>query len=43
MEIEEREFKPTRDKKETIKFYTKNDFQRIEDTQYLVKNMDYIY
>ena len=26
-----------------IKFYIKNGFERIEDTQYLVKNMDYKY
>ncbi len=43
-EIERKEFKPTSDKKKIeklIKFYAKNGFQRIEDTQYLVKNMDY--
>lgn len=43
-EIEEKEFKPTSDKKrieKLIKFYAKYGFQRIEDTQYLVKNMDY--
>ena len=27
---------------ELIKFYERNGFKRIEDTQYLVKNMDYI-
>ncbi len=26
-----------------IKFYAKNGFTRIENTQYLVKNMDYKY
>lgn len=38
--------KPSSDKKEIeklIKFYAKNGFQRIGDTQYLVKNMDYKY
>ena len=43
-EIEGKEFKPTRDKKKIeklIKFYTENGLQRIKDTQYLVKNMDF--
>ncbi len=45
-EIEGKDFKPTRDKKKIeklIKFYAKNGFTRIENTQYLVKNMDYKY
>lgn len=45
-EIEEKEFKPTRDKKKIeklIKFYTKNGFERIDNTPYLVRNMDYKY
>lgn len=45
-EIKGKEFKPTSDKEtieKLIKFYAKNGFQRIEDTQYLVKNMDYRY
>lgn len=45
-EIKGKEFKPTIDKKaieKLIKFYAKKGFQRIEDTQYLVKNMDYRY
>lgn len=44
-EIKVKEFKPTRDKnkiEKLIEFYTKNGFQRIEDTQYLVRNMDFI-
>ena len=43
-EIEEKKFKPTRDKKKIeklIQFYSRNGFQRIEDTQYLAKNMDF--
>lgn len=43
-EIEEGEFKPTRDKKKIkklIKFYTNNGFQSIGNTQYLVRNMDF--
>ncbi|MBQ3413935.1 MAG: GNAT family N-acetyltransferase [Clostridia bacterium] len=43
-EIEGKEFKPTRDKKKIeklIKFYSRNGFQRINDTQYLAKNMDF--
>ena len=45
-EIEEKEFKPTRNKKKIenlIRFYAKNGFERIENTQYLVKNMNYKY
>lgn len=45
-EIDGNKMKPSSDKKEVeklIKFYTKNGFHRIEDTQYLVKNMDYRY
>ncbi len=45
-EIEGKDFKPTRDKKKIenlIKFYAKNGFTRIDNTQYLVKNMDYKY
>lgn len=45
-EIKKKEFKPTRDKKKIeklIRFYAKNGFERIENTQYLVKNMDYKY
>ncbi len=45
-EIEEKKMKPSSDKKEIeklIKFYAKNGFHRIEDTQCLVKNMDYRY
>lgn len=45
-EIEGKKMKPSSDKKEIeklIKFYAKNGFQRIGDTQYLVKNMDYKY
>ncbi len=44
-EIENDKFKPTRDKKKIkklIDFYTKNGFERIKETQYLVKNMDKI-
>ncbi len=44
-EIEEKEFKPTRDKnkiEKLIKFYSKNGFIRIKDTRYLVHNMDFI-
>ena len=40
------EFKSTRDMKKIeklIKFYVKNGFQRIENTQYLTINMDYKY
>ena len=43
-EIDGKEFKPTRDKKKIeklIKFYTENGLQRIKNTQYLVKNMDF--
>ena len=43
-EIEVDELKPTREKKKIeklIEFYTRNGFQRIKDTQYLVKNMDF--
>ncbi len=45
-EIEGKDFKPTSDKKKIeklIKFYDKNEFTRIENTQYLVRNMDYKY
>lgn len=45
-EIDEKEFKPIRDKNKIerlIKFYTKNGFERIDNTQYLVRNMDYKY
>lgn len=43
-EIEGNELKPSNDKNEIerlIKFYEKNGFQRIEDTQYVVRNMDF--
>lgn len=43
-EIEGSEFNPTRDKDEIeklIQFYEKNGFKRIEDTQYLARNMDF--
>lgn len=43
-EIKEGKFTPTRSKnkiEKLIKFYEKNGFERIEDTQYLVKNMDF--
>ena len=43
-EIEDEEFIAESDKdkiEKLIKFYEKNGFQRIEDTQYLVINMDY--
>lgn len=43
-EIKEGEFTPTRSKnkiEKLVKFYEKNGFERIEDTQYLVKNMDF--
>lgn len=43
-EIEVDELKPTREKKKIeklIEFYTRKGFQRIKDTQYLVKNMDF--
>lgn len=45
-EIQEKKMKPSSNKEEIeklIKFYVKNGFHRIEDTQYLVKNMDYRY
>lgn len=43
-EIDVKEFKPTRDKKKIeklIKFYAENGFERIKETQYLAKNMDF--
>lgn len=43
-EIENKEFMPESDKnkiEKLIGFYQKNGFKRIENTQYLVKNMDY--
>ena len=43
-EIEGKEIKPTRDKnkiEKLIKFYSRNGFQRIENTQYLTINMDF--
>ena len=43
-EIENGKFKSIRDKKKIeklVKFYVENGFQRIKNTQYLVKNMDF--
>ena len=43
-EVEGKMFNPSRDENEIeklIEFYAKNGFERIEDTQYLVKNMDF--
>lgn len=43
-EIKEGKFTPTRNKskiEKLVKFYEKNGFKRIENTQYLVKNMDF--
>ncbi len=43
-EIEGKEFKPSRNEDEIeklIEFYVKNGFERIQDTQYLVRNMDF--
>lgn len=45
-EMEGKELNANRDKKEIenlIEFYVKNGFERIENTQYLVRNMDYKY
>lgn len=43
-EIKEGKFTPTRNKskiEKLVRFYEKSGFERIEDTQYLVKNMDF--
>ena len=43
-EIEDKELIPERDKEKIeklIRFYQKNGFERIENTQYLARNMDY--
>lgn len=45
-EMKGNDLNASKDKKEIenlINFYTKNGFERIEDTQYLVRNMDYKY
>lgn len=44
-EIDGKDFKPIEDEEKIenlINFYVRNGFTRIEDTQYLVKNMDFI-